>query len=108
LVWKLKTTIAWHYMHTFKMKERGSIKIKLWNILWVQVWKKSLIPFTHVSQSSFEIDGYWSIRSPCIANVECKMKYPFTKYSSCTCEWALWGNLCKHQIITILMVIAIS
>ncbi len=22
----------------------------------------------------------------------------FTKYACCTCEWALCGNLCKHQV----------
>jgi hypothetical protein len=98
LVWKLKTTIAWHYMHTFKMKRSGSIKMKLWNVTWVGVKKTLLIPITHVSHSSIEIDGYWTIRNQCIANVEYKMKYPFTKYPSCTCEWALQGNFYKHQI----------
>ncbi len=29
------------------------------------------------------------------------MKYSFTQYACCTCEWALWGNLCKHQIVVI-------
>ncbi len=70
----------------------------------INVEKAKLIPLTHVSQSSFELDGYWIIMSQRLANVEYKMKYPFTKYSSCTCEWAIRKNLCKHQIVIILMV----
>jgi hypothetical protein len=31
-----------------------------------------------------------------------KMCAPFTKYASYICEWALWGNFCKHQIVVIL------
>jgi len=27
-----------------------------------------------------------------------KVPLPFTKYACCTCEWALRGNLCKHQV----------
>jgi hypothetical protein len=27
-----------------------------------------------------------------------KVQLPFTKYACCTCEWALHGNLCKHQV----------
>jgi hypothetical protein len=45
----------------------------------MSVKKTSLIPITHVSQSSIEMDGYWIIKDQCIANVEYKMKYPFTK-----------------------------
>jgi len=27
-----------------------------------------------------------------------KVPFPFTKYVCCACEWALRGNLCKHQV----------
>jgi hypothetical protein len=30
------------------------------------------------------------------------VKFPFTKISCCTCEWVLWGKMCKHQIVVIL------
>jgi hypothetical protein len=31
-----------------------------------------------------------------------KVPLPFTKYVCCTCEWALCGNLCKHQVVIFL------
>jgi hypothetical protein len=30
--------------------------------------------------------------------------HPFSEYASCTCAWATWGHICKHQIMIILMV----
>jgi hypothetical protein len=86
LVWKL-TTVTRHYIHTSKIKKRGFIKNKVMEcIVRTSVDKVALIPFTHVSQPSFEIDGYWIVKSQHLANVEYKMKYPFTEYSRCTHE----------------------
>jgi hypothetical protein len=31
-----------------------------------------------------------------------KVPFPFTKYACCICEWALRGNLCKHQVVVFL------
>jgi hypothetical protein len=87
------------------MKKRGFIKNKVVEcIAKMSVEKAALIPFTHVSQSSFEINSYWIVMNQHLANVEYKMKYPFIKYSGCTCEWAIQKNFCKHQIILIFMV----
>jgi len=33
---------------------------------------------------------------------EYKVPLPFIKYACCTCEWALRGNLCKHQVVIFL------
>jgi hypothetical protein len=72
------------------MKKRGLIKNKVVErIVRTNVEKTALIPLTHVSQPSFETNGYWIVRNQCLANVEYKMKYPFIEYSGCTCEWAL-------------------
>jgi len=35
-------------------------------------------------------------------NMTYKVPLPFTKYACCTCEWALRGNLCKHQVANFL------
>jgi hypothetical protein len=86
-------------MHTSEMKKRGFICIAK-----TSVEKAALIPFTHVSQSSFEIDNYWIVRNQHLANVEYKMKSPFIEYSGYTCEWAIRRNFRKHQIVIILMV----
>jgi hypothetical protein len=53
------------------------------------VEKVALIPFTHVFEPSFVIDGYWIVKNQCFANVEYKMKCPFIKHLGCTCDWAL-------------------
>jgi hypothetical protein len=31
-----------------------------------------------------------------------KVPLPFTKYVCYTCEWAFYGNLCKHQVVNFL------
>jgi hypothetical protein len=35
-------------------------------------------------------------------NMTYKVPLPFTKYACYTCEWALCGNLCKHQVVNFL------
>jgi hypothetical protein len=66
------------------------------------VEKVALIPFTHVYQPTFESDGAWGVQSQRLPNVSYVMKFPFTEIFCCTCEWALRGNMCKHQIVVIL------
>jgi hypothetical protein len=84
LVWRLTTTIAHHYMHTLEMKKKGLIKNKV-----------------------MEVIITWGVRSQCLPNVMYVMKFPFTKIFCYTCEWALRGNMCKHQIVVILTCIDI-
>jgi hypothetical protein len=42
------------------------------------------------------------------ANVTYAVKFPFTEISCYTCEWALQGKMCKHQIVVILTCIDIT
>jgi len=37
-----------------------------------------------------------------------KVPLPFTKYVCCKCEWALRGNLCKHQVVIFLTCIDVT
>ncbi len=38
----------------------------------------------------------WMVWSQPHPGVIYNIHAPFIKYASCTCEWALHGNLCKH------------
>jgi hypothetical protein len=61
-----------------------------------------LIPHTyvtHVIDDLNEIGHAWMVWSQQHSNMTYKIPFPFTKYSCCTCEWALCGNLCKHQVV---------
>jgi len=69
--------------------------------------KVALIPLTHVYQLTFESDGTWGVQNQCLPNVIYAVKFPFIEISCCTCEWALRGNMCKHQIVVILTCIDI-
>jgi hypothetical protein len=90
LVWRLTTTIAWHYMHTLEMKKKGFIKNKVMEaIITRSVEKTTFFPFTHVYQPTLESDGALGVRSQCLPNVIYAVKFPFTKIFCCTCEWAL-------------------
>ncbi len=103
LVWWLITTIARHYMHTLEMKKNGFIKNKVMEaIITRRMEKVTLIPFTHVYQPTLESDGAWGVWSQRLPNVIYTMKFPFIEIFCCMCEWALWRNMCKHQIVVIL------
>ncbi len=86
-------------MHTLEMKKKGFIKNKVMEaiITW-NVEKATLIPLTHVYQPTLKSDGAWGVWSQCLPNVIYVVKFPFTEIFCCTCEWALRGNICKHQI----------
>jgi hypothetical protein len=103
LMWGLTTTIAHHYMHILEMKKKGFIKNKVMEaIITRSVEKASLIPLTHVYQPTFESDGVGGVWSQRLPNVTYVVKFPFTKIFCYTCEWALQGNMCKHQIVVII------
>jgi len=90
-------------MHTLEMKKRGFIKNKVMEAIITQsVEKATLIPLSHVYQPTLRSDGAWAIRSQRLPNVIYTVKFPFTKMFCCTCEWALRGNMCKHQIKVII------
>jgi len=73
-----------------QIEKKGFIKNKVVEcIAGMSLETVTLIPIMHVSQPSFETNGYWIIRNQHLANVAYKVKYTFTKYSSSTCEWKL-------------------
>ncbi len=96
------TTVARHYMHTFEMKTHGFIKNKVVeHIVKTSVEKATMILHTNVTHGIDdlnEIGHAWMVRSQQHPNMTYKIPLPFTKYVCCTCEWALHGNLCKHQV----------
>jgi hypothetical protein len=90
-------------MHTLEMNKKGFIKNKVMEAIITQgVEKASLIPLTHVYQPTLESDGAWGVWNQCLPNVIYMVKFPFTEIFCYTCEWALQGNMCKHQIVVII------
>ncbi len=47
-------------------------------------------------------DDVWRVQSQHHPNVTYKICGLFIKYANYTCEWALQGNFCKHQIVVLL------
>ncbi len=88
------------------MKKREFIKNKVVErIVKTNVEKATLIPHTNVTHGindSNKIGHAWLVRSQQHLNMTYKVPLPFTKYTCCTCEWALHGNLCKHQVVIFL------
>jgi len=91
------------------MKTRSFIKTRLQRPLLHEAWKmQTLIPLTHVYQPTLESDGARGIWSQRLPNVIYAVKFPFTEILCCTCEWALRGNICKHQIVVVFTCLDIS
>jgi len=68
----------------------------------VNIEKATLIPHTYVTHGiddSNETNHAWMVWSQQHPNMTYKVPFPFTKYVGCTCEWALHGKLCKHQVV---------
>jgi len=58
-------------MHTSKLEKKGFIKNKVMEcIVRTSVEKATLNSLMHVSQPSFETNGYWIARNQHLANVE--------------------------------------
>jgi len=62
---------------------------------------QSLFHSPMCTQPTLGSDGTWGIWSQRLPNVIYAMKFPFTKIFCYTCEWALQGNMRKHQIVVI-------
>jgi hypothetical protein len=70
-------------------------------IVKISVEKATLIPHTNVTHGIDDVnenDHAWMVQSQQHPNMTYKVPLPFIKYACCTCEWALRGNLCKHQV----------
>ncbi len=63
------------------------------------VEKVLLILNANVNQLSLESRGVSTVMSQGAPNHMYEVKHPFKEYINCTCEWALCGNVCKHQIV---------
>ncbi len=94
--------VARHYMHTIEMKKNRFIRNKIVErIVKTNAEKATLIPHTNVTHGIDDLNetsNAWMVRNQQHPNMTYKVPLPFTKYVCCTCEWALHGNLCKHQV----------
>ncbi len=102
-------------MHQVDMKKREFINNKvIQQVVVASVDKAKLI--THINVIQLTLEGEdsvnaWKVRNQTHLNVIYNLHFPFIEYASFTCEWALCGNLCKHQVIlwhatTLLMMIS--
>jgi hypothetical protein len=94
------------------MKKRGFIRNNIMErIVKMNIEKATLIPHTNVTHGIDDLNETshaWMVRSQQHSNMTYKVPLPFTKYACCTCEWALHGNLCKHQVAIFLTCIDLT
>ncbi len=106
LMWRFTTTITKHYMHMTEMKKHEFIKNKVVeHIVKVNVEKATLMSHTNVTHGidDLNITGHaWMVQNQQHPNMTYKVPLLFTKYVCCTCESALCGKLCKHQVVVLL------
>ncbi len=97
--------VATNYMHMAELKEYMFIKNKVVeHIVKTSIEKATLILHTNVTHGiddSNETNCAWMVQSQHL-NMTYKVPLPCTKYACCTYEWALHGNLCKHQVVVLL------
>ncbi len=71
-------------------------------IIKANVEKVLLIIIANMKWSSLESWSAWTMMSQRTPKHMYEVEYPFTEYANYTYDWALCGNLCKHQIVIIL------
>jgi hypothetical protein len=95
--------VARQYMYMVEMKKCEFIKNKVMeHIMKVSIEKATLIFHTHVTNGindSNKTSHVCMVQGQQHPNMTYKVPFPFTKYACCTHEWALHGNLCKHQVV---------
>ncbi len=109
LVWKLIMTMAQHYMHQVGMKRQGFIKNKV--VAWlvaISTEKTLLIPHANVIHLPLVVEDK-VVHGWCRANIvlvsyawtwQCVIIFMFLSLNmNFTREWALRGNLWKHQVV---------
>jgi hypothetical protein len=97
LMWRLTTTIA----HIGNIKKRFHKKQGYGGHYYMKCGKNNPYSTHPCVPTNLESDGAWGVRSQHLPNVIYAVKFPSTKIFCCTCEWALWGNMCNHQIMVI-------
>ncbi len=81
------------------------------HIVKASVEKATLILHINVTNGiddSNETSHAWMVQSQQHSNMTYEVPFPFTKYVCYTCEWALRGNLCKHQVAILLTCINLT
>jgi hypothetical protein len=105
LVWRLTTFIVSHYIYIEEQKFKGFIpNKKVEAIVGKGIEKACNILINDVLQPT-SLDNRWKVKSqnPTIFTQWYYFRgNPFVEYACCSCERALKGNFCKHQIAILL------
>jgi len=90
------------------MKKHEFINNKILEHITKASVEKVLILNANVKWLALESGGVWTVMSQGTPKHMYEVKHPFKEYVKCTCEWALCGNLCKHQITILFWLTHIS
>ncbi|KAG0593276.1 hypothetical protein KC19_1G317700 [Ceratodon purpureus] len=101
LVWRLTNPIETHYMYNDGRKSNGFVLNKhVEKIVASGIAKAKAIPIEHVRRHH-AIEGLWQVHSQSALGRWYDIMDPYIKYASCSCEWAIRRNMCKHQLVII-------
>ena len=101
LVWHFTTLVVIHYMYNHGKKFNDFILNKrMENIVANDIIKAKTIPLEHIRRHETPMRG-WQVQSQDIPGRWYDVIDPYTSYASCSCEWCIRGNMCKHQLAII-------
>ena len=101
LVWRLTTPVVTHYIYNQERKLHGFVRNKfVKKSVAAGITKAKAIPLEHIHRHRSE-EGRWEVQSQTVPGRWYDISNPYTTYASCSCEWAIRGNLCKHQLAVI-------
>ena len=101
LLWRLTIHVVTHYMYNHGKKLNGFVLNKrIEKIVANAITKAKTIPLDHIRRHEATMGGC-QVQSQNIHGRWYDVINPYTLYASCSCEWYIRGNMCKHQLTII-------
>ncbi len=66
-----------------------------------RLWKMAYCDMKGYLNYPTNIEEPWHVKSQDTITRWYVVLKPYTMYACCSCKWAIWSNLCKHQIVII-------
>ena len=101
LVWRFTTLVVTHYMYNHGRKFNGFILNKrMKNIVANDIIKAKTILLEHIRRHETPMRG-WQVQSQNTSGRWYDVIHYYTSYISCSCEWCIRENICKHDLTII-------
>ena len=100
-MWRLTTLVVTHYIYSHGRKLNGFVLNKrVEKIVANDIIQAKTIPLEHIRRHEVPMGGC-QVQLQNTPGRWYDVIDPYMSYASCSCEWCIRGNICKHQLAII-------